>query len=283
MNGGRPARLVITADDFGAADEINEAVEQATRNGVLTAASLMVAGTAAGDAVERARRLPGLRVGLHLALVDAMPTLPPHQIPHLVGRDGRLRRDLAKLGLALAVSRAARDEMRAEIEAQLDAFAATGLALDHVNAHEHYHLHPIVGGLVIDACRRRGARSLRVPVEDPATLKRLEPGRTLPGAVVEGVLARLLAARARRAGLKTPDSCFGLRWSGAMTAARLAGLIETAAPGLVEIYLHPATSGGFSEAASGYAYEAELAALVDPAVAASIATGKWKTGGYADA
>jgi len=36
---------------------VNEAVEHAHRNGVLMAASLMVAGDAAADAVERARRL----------------------------------------------------------------------------------------------------------------------------------------------------------------------------------------------------------------------------------
>jgi hopanoid biosynthesis associated protein HpnK len=274
---------VITADDFGAAVEINEAVEQASRDGVLTAASLMVSGAAADDAVERARRLPALSVGLHLALVDARPTLPPSHIPHLVGLDGRLRRDLARLGLDLAISRPAREEMRAEIEAQFAEFASTGLALDHVNVHEHYHLHPLVGGLVIEACRRHGAKALRVPLEDAETLKRLEPGRTLRNAAVEAGLARLLAGRARAAGLATPNRCFGLRWSGAMTAARLAGLIDAAPMGLVEIYLHPATSGGFPEAVAGYAYETELAALVDPIVASSLAKREWRTGGYADA
>ena len=49
--------LIVTADDFGAAPEVNDAVEQAHLGGILTAASLMVAGDAAADAVERARRL----------------------------------------------------------------------------------------------------------------------------------------------------------------------------------------------------------------------------------
>ena len=44
-------RLIVTADDFGAAVEVNEAVERAHRHGVLTAASLMVSGAAAHDAV----------------------------------------------------------------------------------------------------------------------------------------------------------------------------------------------------------------------------------------
>ncbi|TXN19506.1 ChbG/HpnK family deacetylase, partial [Methylobacterium sp. WL9] len=49
-------RLVVTADDFGLSREVNEAVEQAHREGILTAASLMVSAPAAADAVARARR-----------------------------------------------------------------------------------------------------------------------------------------------------------------------------------------------------------------------------------
>ncbi len=61
--------LIVTADDFGAAVEVNEAIETAHRDGILTATSLMVAAPAAADAVARARRIPSLRVGLHLVLV----------------------------------------------------------------------------------------------------------------------------------------------------------------------------------------------------------------------
>ena len=66
--------LIVTADDFGLADEVNRAVEIAHVEGVLTAASLMVGAPAAAGAVETARRLPRLAVGLHLALVDGAET-----------------------------------------------------------------------------------------------------------------------------------------------------------------------------------------------------------------
>ncbi len=81
--------LVVTADDFGVAIEVNEAVELAHRDGILTAASLMVAGDAAGDAVERARRSPRLGVGLHLVLVEGRPMLPANEVPDLVDPEGR--------------------------------------------------------------------------------------------------------------------------------------------------------------------------------------------------
>lgn len=62
-------RITLTADDFGLSEAVNEGIERAHRDGALTAASLMVAGPAAADAVARARRLPNLRVGLHLVAV----------------------------------------------------------------------------------------------------------------------------------------------------------------------------------------------------------------------
>lgn len=91
-------KLIVTADDFGAAREVNEAVEIAHRDGILTAASLMVGAPAAFDAAERAKRMPDLRVGLHLVLVEGRPVLPPHTIPDLVGRDGLFRTDMARMG-----------------------------------------------------------------------------------------------------------------------------------------------------------------------------------------
>ena len=52
----------------------------------------MVAGPAAGDAVARALRLPSLRVGLHLVLVEGRPILPEAEIDGLVRDDGEFDR-----------------------------------------------------------------------------------------------------------------------------------------------------------------------------------------------
>src|SRR3954468_5125041 len=99
-----PPRLILNADDLGLAAPVNAAIETAHREGVLTAASLMVGEPAAAEGVEVARRNPRLAVGLHLTLTDGMPTLPPERIPALVQPNGRFRDDMAGLGLALATS-----------------------------------------------------------------------------------------------------------------------------------------------------------------------------------
>src|SRR5690348_16020968 len=123
----RSKTLIVTADDFGLALEVNAAVEQAHRNGILSAASLMVAGHAAADAIARARRLPCLRVGLHVVLTDGASILPPERIPDLVDRNGRLRTDMARLGVDVFLRPRVRRQLREEMQAQFAAYRATGL------------------------------------------------------------------------------------------------------------------------------------------------------------
>ncbi|WP_284212174.1 hopanoid biosynthesis-associated protein HpnK, partial [Methylobacterium brachythecii] len=176
MAGHGSKRLVVTADDFGLSLEVNEAVEQAHREGILTAASLMVSAPGAADAVARAQRLPSLRVGLHLVLVEAWPTLPPAQLPSLVDDNGLMRRDMGRLGFDLAAKAAARRQLAAEITAQFEAYKATGLPLDHVNAHKHFHVHPLIAGAVLAIGARYGMRAIRVPREPRALLRLAEPG-----------------------------------------------------------------------------------------------------------
>src|SRR5262245_35780983 len=126
-------RLIITGDDFGMSVEVNEAVEEAHRRGVLTSASLVVTGDAAADAIARARRMPELGVGLHLALVHAPAALGKEQVADLMNEHGRLGRELWKTGTKIALFPDVRRQALAEMRAQLELFRKTGLALDHVD------------------------------------------------------------------------------------------------------------------------------------------------------
>jgi len=274
-------RLIITADDFGAAREVNEAVEAAHRGGILTAASLMVAGPAADDAIARARRLPGLRVGLHLVLVEGRPVLPASAVPSLVDRGGALRSDMAALGAAIACSTQARRELAAEITAQFTAFRATGLVLDHCNAHKHFHLHPVIGHLMVQIGGRFGLRATRVPLEPVQVLRTIEPKTPRAPALLTAPFALLLRRRIRAAGLLAPDQVFGLRWSGSMTHGRLSGLLRNLPDGLSEIYLHPAT-GSYAGAAPDYHYREEFDALMAGDVAAACRDSSLRLGGFGD-
>jgi hopanoid biosynthesis associated protein HpnK len=260
--------LIVTADDFGAAVEINEAVERAHVDGILTAASLMVSGSAARDAAERARRLPGLGVGLHIVLADGHPTLPPERISTLVGPDGRFHDSMLRTALAIAASPAARRQLAAEIEAQFEAFAATGLPLDHVNTHKHFHLHPLIASAILRIGPRYGMKAMRVPYERGGT----RPLRWW---------AAQLRRRLRKDGLTVNDRLIGLAWTGAMDSRRMCEAVSGRIDGIVEIYCHPATSDTWPGHAPGYRYRDELAALIDPVVVRILAERNIPRGSFA--
>jgi hopanoid biosynthesis associated protein HpnK len=274
-------RLIVTADDFGAAEAVNDAVENAHRNGILSAASLMVSGRRAADAVRRAKGMPNLRVGLHLVLVEGKPVLPASAVPDLVDEKGLFRTDMARAGAAMFFLPKVRKQLEVEIEAQFAAFEATGLALDHVNAHKHFHLHPTIAGLLVKFAKRYGAKGARVPLEPQKVLRQIERTGVSGTVALTEPFARSLRSRFRRAGIAAPDQVFGLAWSGQMRAARLIGLLGNLPKGLSEIYMHPAT-GTFRGSAEGYEYRAELAALTDPRMPGLIAAGDIRLGGFSD-
>jgi hopanoid biosynthesis associated protein HpnK len=255
-------RLIVTGDDFGLAVPVNEAVEIAHREGILSTASLMVAGAAAQDAVARALRLPGLGVGLHLVLVEGTPVLPAGSLPALVDDSGELPDRLVAAGFRFLFSRAARRQLEAEIHAQFAAFQATGLVLDHVNAHNHMHLHPVVLGLILKVGRSFGMGACRIPCEAPRGSR-----RALRDLALRPWIA-LQKARLRRAGIRSNDYVFGLSDSGAMDEATLLRRLCELPEGTTEMYFHPATRRcpEIDRGMSDYRHQAELAALTSPRV-----------------
>jgi chitin disaccharide deacetylase len=284
LNDGTSARqLIVTADDFGRDIAINEAVEAACRDGILSCASLMVAAPAAADAVARARRLPGLRVGLHLVLIDGSPVLPPDEIRGLAGVDGRFDDNQLRAGLRYFFRPGVRRLLAAEISAQFAAFRATGLALDHVNAHQHMHLHPTVARLIVEIGCSYRMRAVRVPFEPIGVLRRAFPGERRSPSAYRPVVAAL-RRRLRRAGLAMNDHVFGIAWSGAMVEERILGLLPHLPPGVSEIYFHPATrqTPALAAAMPGYRQTEELAALLSPDVRQRIAELGINLVGYGD-
>ena len=263
--------LIVTADDFGLHLAVNRAVEQAAREGVLTAASLMMGAPATADAVQRARGLPGLAVGLHLVLADGWSVLPRRSIPALVDDQGRFGNNMVRDGVRFFVLPAVRRQLEAEIRAQFQAFAETGLPLDHVNAHKHFHLHPTLLEMLLRIGAEFGAPAVRLPRE-PAW----GANGSIAGPAVAGLLSPWLAIMRRRlraARIAHNDYVFGMSGSGSMDEARLLEILARLPDGVTEIYLHPAVESGAAIAASmsGYRHTEELAALLSPRVRAAVA------------
>ncbi len=261
-------RPVITADDFGLSEAVNEGIEIAHRDGVLTAASLMVAGSAAADAVRRAGQMPGLRVGLHLVVIEGASM---RRDPAITDHRGWFPSDQLRLGIDYFFRPRVRHALAAEIRAQFEAFAATGLTLHHADAHKHMHLHPTVGRMMIEIGREFGLPAVRVPAEPPSVMARCGVPRKTSAYALH-LWSRVLRRQVRRAGLAHSESVFGLAWTGHMTEDRLLELIPHLPPERTEIYFHPASrrDGVLDALMPDYDHVAELAALTSPRVRAAL-------------
>ncbi|MBI4061596.1 MAG: hopanoid biosynthesis-associated protein HpnK [Elusimicrobia bacterium] len=257
-------RVVVTADDFGLSSEVNEAVRLGHERGILGCASLMVGAPAAREAVALARSRPGLKVGLHLTLVDGRPVLPPSLVPDLVDGAGRFRRGLAGPGARIFFLPRARRQAVAECRAQVEAFENTGLELDHLNGHNHFHIHPTILDAVLQLAERTRIPAVRLPCQPLSTAP---AGAAWMAAVMAPWVART-RSKLRRAGIAFNDCLFGLFETGAMVESAWLRLIPQLPDGLTEVYCHPAvaTVGALKESMPEYRHAEELAALLSPRV-----------------
>ena len=237
-------QLIVNADDFGRSSSVNRAVARCHQEGILTSASLMVAGEAAEEAVALARSLPRLGVGLHLTLVRGRCTADPATLPGLVQPDGSFDSHPVRAGLRYFFQRDLRAALRREIEAQFAAFHRTGLPLDHVNGHLHIHLHPTVFSLLL-------GHLLQTPRPIPCRLPREpfllhvrtgHPGRwayRLSHALIFGLLTAWARPKLRRHRIPHTDRLFGLLETGRIDIDYLLRLLTQLPEGTAELYTHP--------------------------------------------
>lgn len=263
-------KLIVTGDDFGLAVPVNEAIKEAHRRGILTTASLMFGAGAAADAVERAKRCPSSKVGLHIVLVAGRPVLPPHAVPDLVNAQGEFSSHLVGGRINFCFRAAARRQLEAEIRAQFEAFQKTELPLDHVNAHCPMHLHPTVSGLVLKVGRDYGLQAMQVPYEPLMPSWRASRQALLRKVTVRLALSPWIAwlkTRLRHANVRSNEFVLGLNDSGGMHVDLVLQILKHLPPGVTEIYFHPATRRPeIDRPMPDYHYQCEFEALTSPVV-----------------
>lgn len=230
----------------------------------------MVGAPATQDAIFRARRLPDLNVGLHLVLVRGHPVLPPDKIPSLVDGEGRFREGLVRAGFRYFFLPAVRRQVKTEIRAQFEAFRETGLRLDHVNAHNHMHVHPTVLGLILQVGREYGLPAVRLPCE-PFFPSWRAAGEGMPRRLLMRIFLApwtgLMRMRLNRNNVPRNDYLFGMNDTGRMGKERVLALLNHLPDGVSEMYFHPAAAGWRDPSTEGPGPDQELDALLSREVA----------------
>ena len=281
-----PKYLIVNADDLGISVSANLAIGRAHAEGLATSASLMANMPAAGHAVERVvRPHPRLGIGVHLCLTSGRPVLQPGEVPLLVGPDGSFRHGF--LGLLRLVCGGRRGEALAQIEQELAAQAerveALGVAIDHVDGHQHVQMIPAIFPLALGLARQRRAvlrladEPLNLPGRGPARLVRsLGDGGLLKWLV----LSRMARTIRRRVPLSGTVHYFGVLEAGRMTLGALRAVVRSLPEGVSEINVHPGSPASLDEVLEASPADrrfhrrperaAELEALLAPALRAEL-------------
>lgn len=260
-------KLIVHADDFGISEHVNDGICLAHQEGILTSTSIMASGKAFEHGVDLLKNNPSLDVGIHLTLIEEQPLLPKDKITSLVGEDG-LFFDHAKTfikkyltgGILLS-------QVRIELEQQIRKVLNAGIAVSHLDSHQHIHALPGVRSTVIELAKEFGIPSVRLPSErfqpymfqDISEISRL--GQLL--------ILKTFCSIGHWNWIKSPDYFVGFYFGGNVTYKNLKTIVGSLpADGTCELMCHP---GQFEEESRyshwRYSQSEELEALLKPEVA----------------
>lgn len=152
--------LIINADDLGRTQNINDGIETAYINGIVSSASLVANSQAYDNAVAIALRNPSLSIGVHLTV---------HEYPPLL--ESSFLRKLAQLNnmeLYLRIARASTYEVKLieqNFILQINKIIASGIQPTHLDGHNHMHIHPRLSGVLKRLVKSTNIRCIRMPFE----------------------------------------------------------------------------------------------------------------------
>jgi predicted glycoside hydrolase/deacetylase ChbG (UPF0249 family) len=237
-------RLVVTAEDFGVSEPSDQRTLEAHRRGIVTSVSLLGNCDELAQAVASLKEVPGLGVGLSLALIGGRPTLPTADVPSLVRPSGAFRTSSVDFAVDWWSGAIAPAEIERELAAQIMRAQAAGLTIEHLATVGHLGLLPGVSTIVERLAKRFGIAGLRTAVEPPGLGWVAEPQRGLETAVLAGLS---WLTRRKLGTLRHGPVTWGYVESGRLDEVRILEIIGRLAAGSHELLCHPGSSDGDGE------------------------------------
>ncbi len=248
-------RLIVTADDFGAADCIDQAILTAIGTGYVTATGALTNFPRARNAIASLReRFPHLDIGVHLNITSGPPLTAPRSLGSICNDRGlflgltRLMDQLGRVDTA-----AIETELRAQIEVLID----SGIQPDHLSSHHNIlAIFPPLQDILT-----RLAREYTLPVRTPIAISQTHTRRygyaktrrraslsvlgligrrpysairLLPGTYVRMILSR---RHLRKLGVATPDHLIDSLY-GTATVRNIRHILRHLPAGTSELVVH---------------------------------------------
>ena len=259
-------KLIVNADDFGLAESINKGIIKGYKEGFITSTSLMCSAPAFANAVKLARETPGLGLGIHLTLVGGVqPVLPADQVASLVDEQGVFLDNYVLFAKRFYTGGIKLVELEAELRAQIERGLATKLSFTHMDSHQHLHVLPGMGKIVLNLCREYGFKAVTIPEESYFWTGGYKSSlvRTM-GKCGLSFCSALFRRQVKTYGFSAPDHFFGMVAGGNLNETLVGNILAALPEGTSEIMTHPGLEADklAQQFKWGYHWEQELDAFI---------------------
>jgi predicted glycoside hydrolase/deacetylase ChbG (UPF0249 family) len=246
-------KLIVNADDFGLTQSITDGIIKAFTEGIVRSASFIVNTDAFGYSVERAKKFPGLDLGIHISWVGEDGPVAEGVNSLLNGKN--FYKNWRIFTFKKLFGEIKEYDVEKEARSQVEKLLKAGIKPSHIDSHQHLHLMPGFSEIVVKIAREYRIPFVRCTVAKSG-LKR-----------VFAFPLNFLSVRLRKIILEEkmpePPESRGFEFSGRFTLLELERALKNSGDKVVELFVHP----GYENKALrkkynwGYNWENELKEL----------------------
>lgn len=223
--------LIVTADDLGLTESINEGIAKAYREGIVKSVSVIAPGEAFEDAIKVINDLKLKEIGPHLALTEVRPVLG----------SSKFYKSHNQFFVNFLLGRVDSGDVYEELRAQLDLLKNTGVEITHINCHEHLHVVPKILDIFIRLAKEYNIPAIRYPRGDRP------PKKFLAGEIYKSSMLSFFSKKTkdifRKSGLLYTDFFLGLLDAGLLDENKLIEMFNGLNDGVTELVTHPGFLG----------------------------------------
>jgi len=244
----------VHVDDYGLGTEISNNIIESINNGIVNSVSIICNTKDFIDSIEKIKQsTSGVRVSLHLNLVEGTPLTLESKVNMLVNKVGEFRYSFISLWFKYILSskkkkNEIRDQIRIEIKHQIEKYSeycmdSSPLRLD---SHMHLHMIPFIFDIIIELSEHYRINFIRIPYElkyfNIRKLYNILSANFIKNCLLN-YLSKLNSAKLKRYNINRNDYFIGVLASGNMTIddvdLALKMISNRAKPKSVDILFHP--------------------------------------------
>lgn len=154
-------KLITNSDDFGLTQSITDAIIDTHLNGIMTSTTLMANMEGAAYAIQKAKEITTLGVGIHFNLTEGKPLTEPNKIPLLLNQNGNFKNN-AEQRKNFLFGKEKQRQVELELTTQLEYLLDNGLTPTHFDSHHHITGTPVAFWASVNAAKKYNINKARI-------------------------------------------------------------------------------------------------------------------------